>query len=78
MEMLTFVYQGKRRVAVELEVDNRGIGCLHCFQVQPASGYRSFKVHLMQGTERIQANPAQFPELVEVLAERAANAPATA
>lgn len=78
MEMLTFVYKGKRRVAVELEVDDRGIGCLHCFQVQPQAGYRSFKVHLMQNIERIQANPAQFPELVKVLAERADNAPAPA
>ncbi len=73
MEMLTFTYKGKRRIAVELEPDQRLINCLHCYQVQPKQGFRSFKIPLMEGTERVDANPEQFPDLLEVLADKASH-----
>jgi hypothetical protein len=69
MEMITFTYNGNRRLAAEFEADTRTIGCLFCFQVQPEAGYRSFKIHKMQNIERFDADPRQYPELVTAMKE---------
>lgn len=55
--MIQFQYCGKIRQALEIEPDERMIGCMFCFQVTPEVGHRSFKVHKMVDVVEISREP---------------------
>lgn len=55
--MLKFTYHDKERTALELGIDERLIGCLSCYQVEPKEGTRSFKVAKMMDVREVPMDP---------------------
>ena len=55
--MIQFEYKGTQRQALEIEADERMIGCMFCFQVTPSVGHKSFKVAQMMDVVEIDRKP---------------------
>lgn len=55
--MVSFWYNGVVREALELDTDERGIGCLSCYQVEPEVGLRTFKVAKMMDVREVPMDP---------------------